>query len=85
MGWFFGGGCVGILVALVLGEVASHRSLDPTLVLTLWPFSIVGIADPTGFWNQALFAVIEFGGNFLLYGIVGTGLGIVVRKSTGSV
>jgi hypothetical protein len=55
------------------------------LVLTLWPFSIIGIADPTGFWNQALFAVIEFGGNFLLYGIVGTGLGIVVRKSTGSV
>ena len=84
-GWFLGSGCVGILVALVVGEIASHRSLHPMLILGLWPFSIIGIADPTGFWNQTLFAVIEFGGNFLLYGMVGTGLGIAVRKITGSV
>jgi len=78
-GWFLISGCVGLLVAVALGMIASHRSLSPKLLLTLWPPSIIGIADPSTLSDKILFAVIEFGGNFLLYGIVGTGLGFAVR------
>jgi hypothetical protein len=80
-GWFLISGCVGVLVALVLGIIASHQVVNPRLLLALWPPSIIGIADPSTLSDKVLFAVIEFGGNFLLYGIVGTGLGFAVRLS----
>ena len=81
--WFLISGCVGVLVAVALGMIASHRSLSPKLLLTLWPTSIIGIADPSTLSDKILFAVIEFGGNFLLYGIVGTILGFTVRLGSG--
>jgi hypothetical protein len=77
--WFLVSGCVGIIVALVLALVASNRSLSPALLLTLWPASIVGLSDPTTLTAKILIGVYEFGGNFLLYGIIGTGLGFAVR------
>ena len=77
--WFLVSGCIGIVVALVLAGIASHHSLSPKLLLTLWPPSIVGLADPTTLSAKILIGVFELGGNFLLYGIVGTGLGFAVR------
>jgi hypothetical protein len=78
-GWFLVSGCVGVLVALVLGGIASYRALNPRLLLTLWPFSIIGLADPSKLSDKILFGVIELGGNFLLYAVVGTALGFAVR------
>ena len=77
--WFLVSGCIGIIVALVLAAIASNRSLNPMLLLTLWPPSIVGIADPTTLSDKILIGTFEFGGNFLLYGIIGTALGIIFR------
>ena len=77
--WFLISGCIGIIVALVLATIASNRSLNPTLLLTLWPPSIVGLADPTTLSAKILIGTFEFGGNFLLYGVIGTGLGLVFR------
>ncbi len=65
----------------MLGGIASYRVLSPRLLLTLWPFSIIGLADPSKLSDKILFGVIELGGNFLLYGIVGTGLGFAIRLS----
>jgi hypothetical protein len=45
--WFLVSGSIGIIVALVLAIVASSHSLNPKLLLTLWPSSIVGLSDPT--------------------------------------
>ncbi len=78
-GWFLTSGCVGLIIAVALSMIASHCSLSPKILLTLWPPSIIGIADPSTLSDKILFAMIEFGGNFLIYGIVGTGLGIAVR------
>jgi hypothetical protein len=78
-GWFLASGCIGVIVALVLAAIASNRSLNPTLLLALWPPSIVGLADPTSLSAKILIGVFEFGGNFLLYGVVGTALGVVFR------
>lgn len=77
--WFLVSGCIGVIVALVLAVIASNRSLNPMLFLTLWPPSIVGIADPTTLSDKILIGTFEFGGNFLLYGAVGTGIGFVLR------
>ena len=77
--WFLVSGCIGIIVALALAGMASYRSLNPKLLMTLWPPSIVGLADPTTLSGKVLIGVFEFGGNFLLYGVVGTGLGIAFR------
>jgi len=79
--WFLVSGCIGIIVALVLALVASNRSLSPGLLLTLWPASIVGLSDPSTLTAKILIGVYEFGGNFLLYGIVGTGLGFAFRAA----
>ena len=77
--WFLVSGCIGIIVALVLALVASNRSLSPGLLLTLWPASIVGLSDPSTLTAKILIGVYEFGGNFLLYGVIGTGLGLAFR------
>jgi hypothetical protein len=77
--WFLVSGCIGIVVALVLALLASTRSLNPGLLLTLWPASIVGLSDPSTLTAKILIGVYEFGGNFLLYGVIGTGLGLVFR------
>jgi len=49
------------------------------LLLTFWPSSIVGLADPDTISAKILIGVFEFGGNFLLYGFIGTGLGFAFR------
>lgn len=77
--WFLISGSVGIVVALVLMRVASRGVLSPGLLLALWPSSIVGLADPTTLSDKILVAVVEFGGNFLWYGLVGTVIGFAVR------
>jgi hypothetical protein len=79
-GWFLISGCVGVLVAAALGTIASHWVLNPKLLFALWPSSIIGLADPSALSDKILFAVVEFGGNFLLYGILGTGLGFAIRS-----
>jgi len=77
--WFLVSGCIGIIVALVLTAIASNRALNPMLLLTLWPPSIVGLSDPTTLSAKILIGAFEFGGNFLLYGVAGTVLGFALR------
>jgi hypothetical protein len=54
----------------VLGVAASRLDLSPTLILVLWPFSVVGPAKPVGF-SDKIWAALEFGSNFVLYGVAG--------------
>jgi hypothetical protein len=77
--WFLISGCIGVIVALVLALIPANYSLSPKLLLTLWPASIVGLADPSTISGKILIGLYEFGGNFLLYGVIGTGLGLVFR------
>jgi hypothetical protein len=64
--WFVGGGCVGIAFA-----VAIIRPVNPLTILCLWPFSILGLADPTSLSGRLAYSAVMFGGNFLLYGAFG--------------
>jgi hypothetical protein len=77
--WFLVSGCMGILVALVLGFMAPYRVVSPRILLVLWPFSIIGLADPSELSHKIIFAAVEFGGNFILYGVIGTMIGLCFR------
>jgi hypothetical protein len=77
--WFFISGCVGVLVALGLATAASHYELSPTLLLALWPFSIIGLAEPSTLSDKIFVTIFEFGGNFILYALLGTIVGGAVR------
>jgi uncharacterized membrane protein len=80
MRWFLISGCVGVLIALALMTMGTSHVVSPTVLLALWPPSIVGVADPTNLSDKIIFAIIEFGGNFLLYGIIGTLIGLSFRR-----
>ena len=80
--WFLVSGCIGIIVALLLAFIGSSRSLDPKLILTLWPASIVGLADPWTITGKILIGLYEFGGQFLLYGVIGTVCGLAFQLAT---
>ena len=78
--WFLVSGCVGMLVAFVLLAMTARHIVNPTVLLVLWPSSIAGIADPSSVSDKVLVAAFEFGGNFLLYGIIGALIGIGFRR-----
>ena len=78
--WFLISGCLGVLVALVL-MVLPH--VKPRVLLVLWPASIVGLADPSTIWDTIMVASFEFGGNFLLYGAIGTLIGLCFWRRDG--
>jgi len=72
--WFVLGGCLGILVA-VLMMIGQPRS--SSLVLVLWPTSIVGIVDPRTFSDKLLIGSVELTGNFIVYGVIAATTSII--------
>jgi uncharacterized membrane protein HdeD (DUF308 family) len=74
--WFLLSGCLGVLVALTLIAIPARYVISPKILLVLWPSSIAGIADPSTLSDKLLVALFEFGGNFILYGVVGTLVGL---------
>jgi hypothetical protein len=62
--------------------MAADHLLKPTVLLILWPSSIAGIADPSTLSDKIIVAMFEFGGNFILYGLIGTLIGLSFRRSS---
>jgi hypothetical protein len=52
---------------------SSH--VNPAVILVFWPSSIVGLSDPSALSDKLIVAISEFGGDFLLYGVVGALIG----------
>ncbi len=46
----------------------------------LWPPALAGIADPSTPSDKVLVALFEFGGNFILYGAIGTLIGLCFQR-----
>ena len=64
----------------VAAVIAIVQPTNPAVILLLWPTSIVGLADPKGLLDQAIFGIFMFGGNFLLYGVLGAVAGIAADR-----
>jgi hypothetical protein len=82
--WFAASGCLGVLVAFVLMALTARYAVSPIVILLLWPSSIVGIADPSTVSDKFLVALFEFGGNLILYGAIGTLIGLSYRRKSTS-
>ena len=74
--WFLVAGFIGFGVAFI---IASTRPASP-IALLFWPSAILGLADPTGLLDKAVFAIVMFGGNFLLYGAIGAIAGFAADR-----
>jgi hypothetical protein len=68
------------LVAIILGTVPWIRSLNPFLLLALWPTAVFGMADPEEVWLKLILLTLVFGGNFVLYGVLGLLLGLCFQR-----
>jgi hypothetical protein len=73
--WFLGFGVLDSATALVLGYVFHVGS--PIVLYLLPPLSLFG-DDPDG--GTVLDAILVFGGSFVLYGLLGVLLGLIVRS-----
>lgn len=81
--WFLVSGCVGVLVAIllyVLGAFAYSRPFVVHAASVLCPEMILGLAEPTSSGAILLLLGFVLGTNFLLYGVVGTVLGIFLHN-----
>lgn len=85
MRWFFTCGAVGLIVAVALALWSAHGIVRPVVLLTLWPSSIAGMAN-TGPFRPSLPGLLilafMYGGNFLLYGALGTAAKYLVSRKT---
>jgi hypothetical protein len=81
--WFVISGVVGILIAVALAVLASYREVNPYILILLWPPSFVGLVDPTSPSDKIIFGVVEFGGNFIIYGVIGLFVAMVAETSSG--
>jgi hypothetical protein len=70
-------GLLGLAVAITLSVMAFRSNISAAVLLTLWPTSIVGMVF-TGPWKFSILSLllisIEYGGNFVLYGLIGLSL-----------
>jgi len=79
--WFWIAGCIGVAVAIglyVLGSFHYTRRLAVRAAYLLCPEMILGLAEPNS--PEAIFLLLAWvlGTNFLLYGIIGVLLNILV-------
>jgi hypothetical protein len=78
--WFVIPGCIGLAIAVALTILIPHDRVSSSMVLILWPTSIVALIDPSTLWSRVITGIFTFGGNFLLYGLIGLGVGYGVYK-----
>jgi hypothetical protein len=84
MRWFTIAGAIGVAVEVVLTIWSSNGMVRPAVLLTLWPTSIVGMANTGPFKltiPKLLILAVMYGGNFLLYGIVGAAARYLTTRS----
>jgi hypothetical protein len=78
--WFLGFGCLGVIIALTLTAMSTRDIIKPRVLLVLWPPALAGLANPSTLSDKILVALFEFGGNFILYGVVGALVGLCFRR-----
>jgi hypothetical protein len=66
-------------MAVALAVLASYRDVNSYILLLLWPPSIVGLTEPSSPSDKIILGVIEFGGNFIIYGVIGLFVGMVAE------
>jgi hypothetical protein len=85
--WFSISGLVGVAIAVAIGILTlrfPHMAFSRAAV-ALWPSSIAFMADLGGPPTPVFIGLIMFGGQFILYGLVGLAFGLLVNMIRGFV
>jgi hypothetical protein len=78
--WFLVGGAVGFLLALLLAFGLHYDAVSSGVVLALWPLAMVQLIDPKTIGAKIAVGSVAYGSNFLIYGLVGAGIGFVANR-----
>ena len=83
--WFFFAGGIGLAIAIILADLLSHDLMahdlgSGELLKVLWPSSVVSGAHAATVPAQLLDGLLMYGGQFVLYGLVGLLLASLVRQ-----
>ncbi len=76
--WFLLSGLIGVALGLLLFIPPLFNMLGDA-VFVIFPSSIMGLAEPQTKSDVALLLSMEFTSQFLLYGIIGLGLGACIH------
>ena len=79
------GGGIGLLVAGVLSFSRAGFPLPTSVLLTLWPTSLLGMIfdePPVLSIANAVLLIVEYGGNVLLYGLLAFGLSLFAGRGS---
>jgi len=83
--WFLFSGSVGIFVAVILATSSLvDNIISPSVRLVLWPPAFAGMANPADMPEKFMVAAIVYGGQFVLYGLVGAAIGLLFGRRKGS-
>jgi hypothetical protein len=78
--WFLIAGGVGLGIAVLLSVAMGYDRASTAVVLALWSTAMVQLIDPRTIGSQIATALIAYGGNFLIYGLLGVGVGFLVSR-----
>ena len=78
--WFLAGGAVGVLMALLLAVGLHYEAVSSGVVLTFWPAAMVQLIDPKTIGSKIAVGLIAYGSNFVIYGLVGAGIGFIAYR-----
>ena len=78
--WFFVAGGVGLVIAVLLAIAMGHDRASTAVVLALWPTAMLQLIDPQTIGSKIATALFVYGGNFLIYGLLGVGVGFLISR-----
>ena len=78
--WFLAGGVIGVGVAILLAPGLRYDHVSSQLVVALWPAAMVQLIDPKTIGSQVAIALIAYGSNFLIYGVLSALIGVVSTR-----
>jgi hypothetical protein len=74
--WFLAAGAFGVLEAVLLAIAIRYDYVSSNLLVALWPAAMVQLSDPKTVGSKIAVVLIAYGSNFLIYGLVGVGIGL---------
>lgn len=78
--WFLAAGAFGVLEAVLLAVAMGYNHVSSNLVVALWPAAMVQLIDPKTIGSKIAVVLIAYGSNFLIYGLVGLGIGFILNS-----
>ena len=78
--WFLIAGGFGLVIAILLAVAMGYDRAPTAVVSALWPTAMLQLIDPQTIGSKIATALFVYGGNFLIYGLLGVGIGFLISR-----